>query len=324
MEYFQTAWKDGSALNKGLTADEFFYNQIYGAIKTNVENKTLPFFDSQSSSLPIELSTGKIINDENLIALEQVAAKQGFKSNVWLFGEVLDKMQNEGISINLKRYSEPALCLTKYANPTHLNNELYVGDEGKKTKAQFLYNFDSLDDRSKEAVQKYFKKALLVGEDYSNENFKNYVENSKKSLSQKGQAFSNLREKILEISAQSSELCKKVSKSKENINFNPLINAQARHVCQTITGSKIENKKNPEMEQKCYEVLNGILSDTTEGKEWKVGQAITKALDGGTLYAKSYTSKDFNFEVRKNHEETNIKNEKLKAPKYKGYDGFGY
>ncbi|MBQ5498463.1 MAG: hypothetical protein IIT73_01540, partial [Treponema sp.] len=101
MEYFQTAWRDGSSLNKGLTSEEFFYNQIYNALEVNVANRTLPFFNADAKSIPVELSTGKIINDENLIALEQISAKKGYSSNVWIYGDVLEKMQKEGISLNL-------------------------------------------------------------------------------------------------------------------------------------------------------------------------------------------------------------------------------
>ena len=83
MEYFQTSWRSGAAYNRGLLPEEFFYKQIYEAIEKNVENKTLPFFTS-NKQIPIELSTGKIINDHNLVALEQIAAKNGYKSNNWI------------------------------------------------------------------------------------------------------------------------------------------------------------------------------------------------------------------------------------------------
>ena len=94
MEYFQTAWRDGSSLNKGLTSEEFFYNQIYNALEVNVANRTLPFFNSDAKTVPVELSTGKIINDENLIALEQISSKKGYSSNVWIYGDVLDKIRH--------------------------------------------------------------------------------------------------------------------------------------------------------------------------------------------------------------------------------------
>ena len=140
MEYFQTAWRDGSSLNKGLTSEEFFYNQIYNALEVNVANRTLPFFNTDAKTVPVELSTGKIINDENLIALEQISSKKGYSSNVWIYGDVLNKMQKEGIPLNLRLDAEPVLCLTKYANYTHLNKpELYIAEGGSKAKAQYLY-----------------------------------------------------------------------------------------------------------------------------------------------------------------------------------------
>lgn len=71
-DYIQTKWRDGSAFNHNLTSDEYFYNQIFEAVKKNVSAGTLPQFSRKTSSMPVELSTGKIINDENLIALNRL------------------------------------------------------------------------------------------------------------------------------------------------------------------------------------------------------------------------------------------------------------
>ena len=320
MEYFQTAWRDGSSLNKGLTAEEFFYTQIYNAVEVNVKNRTLPFFNSKANSIPVELSTGKIINDENLIALEQVAAKKGYSSNVWIFGDSLEKMQKEGIRLNLRKDAEPALCMTKYANATHLTkDELYIAEGGAKTRCQFLYNYDSLDDRSKQAVDKYFKNAVQINKVETQENLKNYLENLKKSKTEavpRLEAMKNTLKNVAEISA--ATLRKGVSKITENVNFAPVINAQMRHMCQVNTGANIRNSSNPAMENACYSFLSQIIKSTSEnnGKKWLVGEAITKAMDAGSQYAKSCTSKNFNLEVRKNREEQAIKSEKLNRRKY--------
>ena len=32
-DYIQTKWRDGSAFNHNLTSDEYFYNQIFEAVK---------------------------------------------------------------------------------------------------------------------------------------------------------------------------------------------------------------------------------------------------------------------------------------------------
>lgn len=321
MEYFQTAWRDGSSFNKGLTAEEFFYNQIYNAIAVNVENRTLPFFNSKANSIPVELSTGKLINDENLIALEQIAAKNGYTSNVWIFGDTLEKMQKEGIRLNLKKGSEPALCVTKYANATHLNqDELYIAEGGAKQKAQFLYNYDSLDERSKQAVNKYFKNAIEINKVETNENLKNYLENLKKSKAEvipRLEAMKNTLKNVAEISA--TTLRKGVSKINDNINFAPIINAQMRHMCQVNTGANIKNSSNPAMENACYSFLSQIIEKTNEsnGKKWLVGEAITRAMDAGSEYAKACTSKDFNREIKKNREEQALKTETLKKRNYR-------
>ena len=165
MDYIQTSWRPGSVLNHGMTADEYFYDQVYKAVELNVKNQSLPFFNPHASQMPIELSTGKIISDKNLIALEQVASNKGYKSNVWIYGSELEKLRNSGIRINLKRGSVPVLCQTRYADYMHLKEkELYIADGGDKTKNQFLYNFDCLDERTQKSLEKYYEHVKQVAE----------------------------------------------------------------------------------------------------------------------------------------------------------------
>lgn len=319
--YFQTEWKDGSNFNHGLTKDEYFYDQIFKAVEKNVQERTLPFFDSRANSVPVELTTGKIINDENLIALEQIAAKKGYTSNVWIYGDTLEKMRNEGISLNLRKEAEPVLCLTKYANATHLNEgELYIAEGGNKSKAQFLYNYDSLDERSQKAVDKYFSKARVVGENYTQDNFKNFVENIKKTKTGEVPKLKILKETLRAVSESVSASYMK--NTGNQMDLSPVMNAQAKHMCQTVTAAKIKNEVNQKNEDSCYALLSKMVSDVRDygAKSWKVGKAMTKAMDAGTMYAKSYTSKDFNLEVRKNREEENQKSQKLSSRKYSGVD----
>ena len=325
MEYFQTAWRDGSSLNKGLTSEEFFYNQIYKALEVNVANRTLPFFNANAKTIPVELSTGKIINDENLIALEQISAKKGYSSNVWIYGDVLEKMQKEGISLNLRRDAEPVLCLTKYANYTHLNKpELYIAEGGAKTRAQYLYNYDSLDERSKKAVDKYFKNAVEVNQVHAEENLKNYIDNLKKSKTEVLPRLEAMKNALKTAAKNSETVFKKGNPNyNQDVNFAPVINAQIRHMCQVNTGARLKNTSNPAMENACYDFFSQIIRDTNQnkGQKWMVGEAVTKAMTAGLEYAKSCTSKDFNLEVRKNREEQSIKKEKLKK---RGYEGLSY
>jgi len=322
MEYFQTAWRAGSSLNKGLTQEEFFYNQIYNALEVNVANRTLPFFNVNAKTVPVELSTGKIINDENLIALEQISSKRGYSSNVWIYGDVLDKMQKQGIPLNLKRDAEPVLCLTKYANYTHLNlPELYIAEGGTKTKAQYLYNYDSLDDRSQKAVDKYFKNAAQVHQLHVEENLKNYLENLNKSKRQVLPRLEVMKNALKSAAQNSNATLKKGNPNyAHNVDFSPVINAQVRHMCQVNTGAKLQNTKNPAMENTCYDFFSKIISATNQnkGQKWIIGEAVTKAMSAGLEYAKSCTSKDFNQEIRKNREEQTIKTEKLKKRENNG------
>ncbi len=315
MEYFLSAWKDGSSLNKGLTAEEYFYNQIYNAVEVNVANKTLPFFDTKANSTPVELSTGKIINDQNLIALEQIASQKGYTSNIWIYGDELEKLRKEGYRLNLKRNAEPVLCLTKYANPTHLTEELYISEGGAKSKAQFLYNYDSLDDRSKQILDKKFKNAVEHQNTHCAENMKNYLENVRKSKSEVIPYLETMKKVLRTVAESSSATYRKSNPTAEqNINFAPIINAQMRHMCQVNTGANLKNTPNPAMENNCYGLLSQIIKNTNEnnGKKHLVGQALTKAMDAGLQYAKNCTSKNFNQEIRKNKEEQNIKTANLK------------
>ena len=322
MELFRTVWRDGSSFNHGLTKEEYFYDQIYKAVEKNVQNRTLPFFNAESAGVPVELSTGKIINDENLIALEQIAAKQNFTSNIWIYGDTLEKMQHEGIRLNLKKGTEPALCLTKYANPTHLEKELYIDEGGAKTKAQFLYNYDSFDDRSKKAVEKYFSKANKINEDYTMDNFKNYLENLQKMKTGQVPQVERLKEVLKSINNEAGTVYSKSFEegSSKSVNLAPIINASARHMCQVVTSAHIKNEKSQKNEELCYSLLGNMLDETgrSGGMKWKVGQAMAKAMDAGTLYAKSCTSKDFNFEIRKIKEENNHKKQILNSQRYGG------
>ncbi len=323
MEFFQTAWRDGSSLNRGLTKEEYFYDQIYRNVEENVRNRTLPFFNKKADSVPVELSTGKIINDENLIALEQASSRKKYTSNVWIYGNVLEKMQHEGISLNLKKGAEPVLCLTKYANATHLNEkELYIAEGGNRSKAQFLYNYETLDERSRKAVDKYFSKVQSVSKEYAGENFSAFIGNVKNVKSGRVPGLEKLKETLRSASINAS---KAYSESFEkgdmgNTDLLPLINAQAKHMCQASTAARIKSDISENNENTCYSLLEKVFSESKEkgAREWKVGEALTKAMDAGTMYAKSYTSRDFNFEIRKVKEEQNIRTENLKKrPHYR-------
>ena len=326
MEFFQTTWRDGSAFNHGLTSTEYFYDQIYKAMEHNVKNKTVPFLKSENHVVPVELSTGKLINDENLIALEQIAAKKGYKSDFWIYGSELEKLQHEGISLNLKKGAEPALCITKYANPTHLNEtELYIAEGGAKTKSQFLYNFDSLDERSQKAIQKYFNSAKDIQNHHIKENYLNYAENLRKIRIAEPEELKKLKATTMNAADIASKAyAKAFSENKDkNINLSPLINAQARHICECSTGSRVKNQIKAENENLCYGLLEKIFTETKTSKapSWKVGQALTMAMEAGSSFARSYTSKNFNLEVRKNREENKIKTKRLN---YSQYSGVGY
>lgn len=296
MQFIQVSWRDGSNFNNGLTSEEYFYNQIYQAVQKNVANRTLPFFNSSESKIPVELSTGKIINDQNLIALEQVAAANGYKSNLWLYGSELEKLRNQGITINFQKDSVPVLCTTKFANATHLNSkELYINESGNKSPNQFMYNFDCLTEKSKQTIQKYYNQSLNIETAFLKESFGNYVKNIKNKNSP------NLQ-KVKET----------VSLVNKDYDYSAVINAQAHHICHESTG--LSKSTNQNTERKCYELLEKIFSEKKDAKvpDWKVGESLSKAMDAGTWYAKSFTSKDFIVENNKLIEENHQKQRNLR------------
>ncbi len=297
MEFFQTTWRNGSSFNKGLTAEEFFYEQIYDAFEKNVQNKSLPFLSLTDSHIPVELSTGKIINDENLIALEQNAASKGYKSNYWIFGSEVEKLSKQGIKITLKnRNEQPVLCLQKYSNPTHLNQtELYIAEGGSHSKYQFMYNLESFDECSQNELKKHIGNAAKINREYVADNLKNYVANVKKTRNPPPPPqLTKIKERVKNFS--------KVN----DIDFSLLVNAQARHICREATGNALKDTALSSVKLKCYEMAEKVINDTQNGKlnRLKAGEAFTKAINAGTLYAKTFTSKEFNLEHNKIKEES--------------------
>lgn len=305
MEYIPDAWKPGASFTKGLSADEYFFDQIYNAVKANVENRTLPFFNQEAGAMPVELTTGKVINDRNLIALEQTAAKNGYKSNVWIYASELEKLAKQGYRIGFKKDAEPVLCMTKFENPTHLNRELYIHEGGNGQKIQFLYNMDSLDDRSQKILARHYDKARDNESNLVTESFQNYVENSLKVKNQKCPELQKLKETVM-------HQCSLLGQ-----NLAPVITAQAKHICVEATGRKELRKYDIREQDRCYKVFEDIISDAENRKlpSWKVGETLTRALDSGTWYARSYTAKDFNLETNKIKEENINRQANLNKPK---------
>ena len=134
MENFASDYKG----HNGLTPEETFAKQLYDAFVENVKNNNLPFFN-KVSNIPRELSTGKIINDHNVAILEQVANQKGYKSNFWIYGHELNRLQKEIGSLNYKPKTTPVLCSDNnfYANSL-TKQDLHISDSGSKQKYQYL------------------------------------------------------------------------------------------------------------------------------------------------------------------------------------------
>ena len=69
------------------------------------------------------------------------------------------------------------MCLTKYQNYARTLEDLNVADGGTGKTEQYLYNLDSLDERSKEKVLKYFGFSNDFNQEYVNQNRKAFQEN---------------------------------------------------------------------------------------------------------------------------------------------------
>jgi pseudouridine synthase len=219
----------------------------------------------------------------------------------------------EGIKLNLKKGSEPVLCLQKLNNPIHVNNqELYISEAGTKSNYQFLYNIDSLDERSVKALEKHINTSKKIDNEYTNENFTNFVENQKalKKAPPLPQGLKRIKDKVIST-------CQTL-----NMNIAPLVDAQAKHVCYEVTGNRLTHEPSVEAKQNCYNACLQIIENTKAKKTepWKVGETITKALDAGTWYARSYTSKDFSIGYNKQKEEQAQKESLLKSKLYSGIE----
>lgn len=285
-----------------MTVDEYFFDQVFTTVKGNVENHTLPFFDVNSHQLPIELSTGKIINDTNLIALEQAAAFYGYKSNYWIYGSEIEKLHHDGIELKVKKDAEPVLCKTHYRNYERIaKDELLIAEGGAKTQNQFLYNLDSFTEKSQKALQKRFSNVQQINDAYTFENFKHFKNNISKSKKEYAPKLAELQESIK----------KRISKIPTQ--FGPVISAHAKHFCSEAIGNNAKTPL-PQTELACYSLLQNWINNTLEKNQptWVAGEELCKALDAGTWYGKSYISEKFNHENGKIQEENIQKNNNIK------------
>lgn len=292
--YILSNWKSGASFTKGYTEDEYFYNQVISAIKENLKNKTLPFFNNDIKSVPRELLSGKIIKDENLIALEQVAAKNKYNSNLWLYGADLEKFSREGIKIKFKPNAEPVLCMTKFKNPIHLESlELYINEGGSKNNFQFLYNFDSLTPETQNALIKYTEKAYKLDQTYTQENYNTFQDNLKKDVKNNKKIILEIQEKIRNDRFLSGVDCASI------------IEAQYTHNLYQSVGAKMQNPIKEERKQKCYTAFNNLFNQIDEGKinSLMVAENLTKKMYSAAIYQRTMTSKNLNLETSKLHEE---------------------
>lgn len=298
---FASDWRGFDS--NGLSADQFFYEQLYKAFAENTKNGTLPFFNKELDSVPRELSTGKIINDENLIALEQIASARGYKSNIWIYGNELNRIQKEIGALNWRRNASPVLCQTKYFNATHLNEQnLYISEGGSKQKNQYMYNIDALDERSRTAVIAYYKSTQERNSLYQNENLRAFKSNC---ISTPGcnENFIKARERVKKFS------------SIEGIDFSVAIDCHFKHCLQNSTGNKLTDNRGVNKSmcyRQCMELVK--LVENRIYKPYEIGQKIARALESGTEFQRISVAKNYNLENAKKIEEMKVAEANISRP----------
>ena len=300
----------------GLNAEEYFYKQVFDTFDKNARNKSLPFFNMSLNKLPREITTGKTINDENDIDLEQMESLKGWTSNLWIYGDELNKIQSEIGTLVTKKGAEPVLCLTKYFNATHLNEqELYIADGGSGKKEQYLYNIDSLSDRSREKLLNYYSKkaSYSLGESEEEVNFKAFQSN--KELNKKGgnAKLQKVKEKVAEKSRE------------DGIDLLPVTSCSYMHnLANSIGKPEAAAANNKANESACYKSALG-LSEKVDNQEISVqraGKIICKALSAGIELQRVAVAKNYNLENAKKIEEMKVADSNRR--KAKAYGGMSY
>ncbi|MBQ8680339.1 MAG: hypothetical protein IJ530_11340 [Treponema sp.] len=301
----------------GLTAEQYFYKQVFDAFKANTENQTLPFFNKDLDKIPRELSTGKIINNENSIALEMIASKNGYKSNLWIYGDELNSLQKEVGNLYYKKGTQPALCLTKYFGATHLNEQdLNIAEGGSKKREQYLYNLDSLDEKSLQKVLKYYETPNQIDKNYTESNFKAFRQN-----------IANVRN-----GGQSDEL--KNARERANLaghqgglDLRMLTQCHYYH----NLGNAIGKPNAPSLglhdvaERKCTEVSKQLIEKVSNGElsPHKAGLMLCTALNAGTEFQRISVAKGYNLENAKKIEELKVAEANRNKP-YRRSGGVSY
>ena len=298
--------------NGGLSAEQFFYKQVYEAFKSNTENNTLPFFNKDLNKIPRELSTGKVINNENAIALEQVASKYGYTSNLWIYGDELNKLQKEVGNLYCKKDTVPVLCLTKYFGATHLNEQdLYISDGGNGKKEQYLYNLDSLNEKSREKIMKYYEKANAIEKNYTEANFKAFQFNVNNNKTGNTKAFENTKQKVIAASQQGG------------VNLTVLTNCHYFHnLTNSIGKPELSESKTSGQKQRCYMAAKQFAEKNQKNNisSYKAGAMLCTALNAGTEFQRISVAKGYNLENAKKIEELKVA-EATRNQTYKRSDG---
>lgn len=296
MEFFFSDFH-GTGAN-GLPAEQYFYKQVFENLKENTQNGTLPFFNKDLNKIPRELSTGKIINNENSVLLEQIASRNGYKSNIWIYGNELNKIQKEVGNLYCKKGAKPALCLTKYFGETHLNEQdLYVSEGGSGKKEQYLYNLDSLDGRSREKVMKYYEIASEADRKYTQENLKAFKSNCERNSKGQNDDFKKARERTLAKSSQAG------------IDLSSAVQCHYLHnLANSIGQPRLSSAKTSAHQNECYESCKKMIEKVESGKlkPEEAGKMLCSALNAGTEFQRISVSKGYNLENAKKIEEMKV------------------
>lgn len=305
--YIYTDWKSGQIKTHGIrqeefsTPEEYFNHQIWKAFEQNVNNQTLPCFNMEQTNPARELTSGKIISGRNQIALEQDMAANSYKSNIYISGHDLARLEKElGISVVFKKHTMPVLCETFYNNAEFVKNrDTYINENGSTKNYQYMYNFDSLSQNTQKYVQKHLMKNQVLDNDFAKKNAENFRYNL--TIDKNSSDYQKLE--------NAKKIMNKYSVTPE-ADFSLLVNAHTRTQIMNMVGNtnrRFDEKEKSDVYKTYKEMVDNIRNNDNAKRPHEMGELLCAALNAGNNYAATFCAKNFDKSFEKTQEENQQK-----------------
>lgn len=299
--YIYTDWKSGQSHTHCRTPEGFFYDRLWRAFEKNINNQTLPCFNTEQTNLYRELTSGKIISGRNQIALEQDAAAHGYKSNHYVSGHDLARLEKElGISVVFKKHTNPVLCETSYNNAEFVKSRnTYINENGSKKDWQYMYNFDSLSLNTQKYVQKHLMKNQVLDNDFAKKNAENFRYNL--TIDKNSSDYQKLE--------NAKKIMNKYSVTPE-ADFSLLVNAHTKTQIMNMvdnTNRRFDEKEKSDVYKTYKEMVDNIRNNDNAKKPHEMGEVLCAALNAGNNYAATCCAKNFDKSFEKTQEENQQK-----------------